>query len=407
MSHCETPGLLPIEQALQQQNAQLSPITETESIAIAEAHGRIIAEDIRARINVPGADNSAMDGYAIKAYESHKPLKIVGQALAGHPYEKTLQEGQAVRIMTGAAVPKGADSVIMQESTMQNDGVLTCTKNVTHGQCIRKAGEDIKANSIVVSNRVKLTAAHLSLLASIGVPKVTVFRKLKVALIATGDELILPGNELKDGEIYESNRTGLMAMLSKLPVDVIDFGIIKDSLVATRNIFLKANEQCDWIISSGGVSVGDADFVKQVLDELGEVNFWRVAIKPGKPYAFGQLGKAWFSGLPGNPVSSFVTFMQLVLPSLQIMSGGSWSPPQTYKAVIQTSIKRRAGRTEFQRATMSNDENGMLQVIPKGKQGSGIMNSFTDANCLLIIPAEVSHIVKGELVTIQPLESLL
>lgn len=407
MSHCETPGLMPIEQALAQQNERVHPITETEDVALAQAYGRIIAQDITASINVPGIDNSAMDGFALKAHESNKPLSIVAQVFAGHPYKKTLQEGETVRIMTGAPVPEGADAVIMQEDTVVNDGVLTCKAEVDKGQCIRKAGEDIRSGSVVVARGTRLTAAHLSLLASIGIANVSTFRKLKIAVIATGDELVLPGNQINDGEIYESNRTGLMAMLQKLPVEIIDLGIVKDDLEATRSAFQNASKQCDWIISSGGVSVGDADFVKQVLDEIGEVSFWKVAIKPGKPYAFGRLGTACFSGLPGNPVSSFVTFAQLVLPSLQIMSGANWIEPQTYKAVLQGSIKRRAGRMEFQRAKMWNDENGMLQVTPKGKQGSGIMNSFTNANCFLVIPADVSCIDNGEFVRVQPLENFL
>ena len=334
-------------------------------------------------------------------------MKIVAQVLAGHPFSGQIQNGEAVRIMTGAPVPAGANAVIMQEETRIEEDTLFCTADVREGQCIRKAGEDIQEGSIVLSKGTLITAAHLSLLASIGVAKVKVFRKLKIAVLATGDELVIPGNPLSPGEIYESNRTGLIAMLKKLPVEVVDFGIVKDNLEETRNAFQQASRECDWVISSGGVSVGDADFVKQVLSELGEINFWKVAIKPGKPYAFGKLGNAWFSGLPGNPVSCFITFMQLVSPTLKILSGDIYTPPQTYQATLTTDIRRRAGRTEFQRATMWNEYDGKLMVKPKGKQGSGIMNSFTDANCFLIIPAETSLLEAGELVSVLPIDNVL
>jgi molybdopterin molybdotransferase len=398
---------MPIEQALRKQNELIKAISDVDQVDLADAFKRIIAEDVTAPLNVPGANNSAMDGFALKAEDSAQPLKIVAQVLAGHPFSGQIQNGEAVRIMTGAPVPAGANAVIMQEETRIEEDTLFCKADVREGQCIRKAGEDIQEGSIVLPKGTLITAAHLSLLASIGVAKVKVFRKLKIAVLATGDELVIPGNPLSPGEIYESNRTGLIAMLQKLPVEVVDFGIVKDNLEETRNAFQQASRECDWVISSGGVSVGDADFVKQVLGELGEINFWKVAIKPGKPYAFGKLGNAWFSGLPGNPVSCFITFMQLVSPTLQILSGDNYTPPQTYQATLTTDIRRRAGRTEFQRATMWNEYDGKLMVKPKGKQGSGIMNSFTDANCFLIIPAETSLLEAGELVSVLPIDNLL
>lgn len=407
MSHCDFPGLMPIEDALAQQNAHITPLSEIQRVSLTEASNRVLARDIIAPLQVPGADNSAMDGYALRAKDCNLPLDIVGEALAGHPYTGQLKPGQAIRIMTGAPVPAGADSVIMQEQTKVTATELVCNAPVRQGQCVRKAGEDIERGSTIVKQGECLNAAHLSLLASVGIAEVEVIRKVKVALLATGDELVLPGQSLTGGQIFESNRSGLKAMLQKLPVDIVDFGIVPDDLEATRATFVKASAECDWVISSGGVSVGDADFVKQVLDELGKIDFWKVAIKPGKPYAFGSLGNSYFSGLPGNPVSSFVTFLQLVMPSLVLLSGANYQPPLRFQARLGADIKRRAGRTEFQRATMWNDDKGQLNVAPKGKQGSGIMNSFTNANCFLIIPSDVASLSKGDLVTIQPFDQLL
>lgn len=408
MSHCDFPGLMPIKHALELQNDIINVITDTTQVPLDKAANRILAQDVVATMQVPGEDNSAMDGYAIKTADSKAPIKIIGEALAGHPFSGELQTGQGIRIMTGAPVPIGADAVIMQEQTQVTDSTLICQADVKVGQSIRRAGEDIGHGSIIVKQGEQLSAAHLSLLASVGISEVEVYRKLKVAVMATGDELVLPGaGPLQPGQIFESNRAGLIAMLRKLPVDIVDFGIVPDDLDATRQAFLQASRDCDWVISSGGVSVGDADYVKQVLDEVGNIDFWKVAIKPGKPYAFGTLGQAYFSGLPGNPVSSFVTFLQLVLPSLTILSGATWQEAVNFQAKLTTAIKRRAGRTEFQRAIMWNDESGQLCVAPKGKQGSGIMNSFTNANCFLVIPADIASINEGDEVTIQPFSSLL
>ena len=407
MSHCEAPGLMPLDEALKQQLNQIHPVQDVECVQLKQATNRIIAEDVEAQLHVPPCDNSAMDGYALIANDWQQPINIVGEALAGHPYEGQLQSGQAVRIMTGAAIPAGADAVVMQEQTQVNDNILHCTAQVHSGQSIRRAGEDICKGDVIVAKGQRLRAAQLALLASVGINTVTVYRKLKVAVMATGDELKEPGTELQAGEIYESNRTGLIAMLEKLPVEVVDLGIVEDSLDATKRALSKASKQCDWVLSSGGVSVGDADFVKQALDELGEINFWKVAIKPGKPYAYGQLGQSYFSGLPGNPVSSFVTFLQLVLPCLQTLSGETLLPALTLNATLKGQVKRRAGRTEFQRAFMYNNDQGQLIVEAKGKQGSGIMNSFTNANCFLVIPANTANIAEGELVCVQPFNELL
>ncbi|BDX06889.1 gephyrin-like molybdotransferase Glp [Planctobacterium marinum] len=407
MSVCDAPGLLPIEDALTQQTAQIRPLQETEVVDLKDAAGRIVAEDVISEVNVPPHDNSAMDGYALRAADAKNSLQIIGQSLAGHAFSSPVTEGQALRLMTGSPVPQGADTVIMQEQTEVIGRKLRCLKIPQQGTNIRRKGEDIQQGSVVVNKGVRLSAPHLSLLASIGHSKITVVRKINIAVMATGDELVVPGTELQSGQIYESNRIGIITILQKLGCNVIDLGIIPDELETTRNAFTEAAKQCDWVITSGGVSVGDADFVKPVLEELGEINFWKVAIKPGKPYAFGKLGSAFFSGLPGNPVSSFVTLIQLVIPCLKYLAGETSAPQFSLKAKLMKDIRRAPGRTEYLRARAWQNEQGELCVLPQPKQGSGIMNSFTQANCFVVVAADCAYHDKDTMVNIQLFDELL
>ena len=407
MSMCDSPGLLAVEKALAQQLAQISPLQDIEVVDLKDAAGRVLAEDVESELNVPPHDNSAMDGYALRSSDAANPLQIVGQSLAGHAFDGQISENQAIRIMTGSPLPEGADTVIMQEQADVMGNVVLCQKIPKQGDNIRRKGEDIQQGAVVVSKGTKLAAPHLSLLASIGQSAVTVYRKIKVAVMATGDELVVPGEELKSGQIYESNRIAIISILEKLGCNVVDSGIIPDELNATRNAFASASVNCDWVITSGGVSVGDADFVKPVLEELGQINFWKVAIKPGKPYAFGKLGNAFFSGLPGNPVSSLVTLIQLVIPCLKYMAGETIEPVLSLKAKLMRDIKRGAGRTEYLRARAWQNEQGELCVLPQPKQGSGIMNSFTQANCFIVVAADCAQHSQGTLVDIQLFDELL
>ena len=312
MEPCGAPETLSIEQALAKQNNAIDAVTDVEQVVLLDSFGRVIAESIIAPINVPRFDNSMMDGFALKAADSQQPLKIVSQVPAGHSFCHTLSRtAKPLKFSTGAPLPNGADAaVIMQEETSTENTLLICNTKVKVGQCIRKAGEDIEMGTILVTKGTVITAAHLSLLASVGVTSVNVFRKLKVAILATGDELVEPATPLTSGKFTKVIKPASIAMLQKLPVEILDFGIVKDDLEEIRQAFRQASQTCDWIISSGGVSVGDADFVKQILREQGNRKLLKVAIKPGRPYAFGRVGDAWFSGLPGNPVSSFITFMQ-------------------------------------------------------------------------------------------------
>ncbi|MEP2650901.1 MAG: gephyrin-like molybdotransferase Glp, partial [Paraglaciecola sp.] len=315
---CDTPGLLPVETAISNMLKSVPPILESERVDIEDALGRVLSDDVLSEIDVPPADNSAMDGYALRGGDLSKTehLTLVGTALAGSPYDALVSSGQCIRIMTGAVIPQGADSVVMQENTEVDGKRITFKQKPSVGNSVRKAGEDIKKGQIVIGKGTRVNAANLALLASIGVSEVAVIRRVKVALIATGDELTPVGQPLQKGAIYESNRYALSALLHSFPVEVLDFGIIKDNKEELRTTFEQAGNHCDLVLSCGGVSVGEADYVKDILDELGTINFWKVAIKPGKPFSFGQLGNAWFCGLPGNPVSSYVTFETLVTPLL-------------------------------------------------------------------------------------------
>jgi molybdopterin molybdotransferase len=255
----------------------------------------------------------------------------------------------------------------------------------------------------VVAKGTQIGPAHLALIASIGIAEVAVSRQLKIGLIATGDELTSPGQPLAAGAIYESNRYALKALLNDFPVEFFDFGIVKDNKADLTAIFEQAGAHCDLVMSCGGVSVGDADYVKEILDELGTVNFWKVAIKPGKPFAFGQLGNAWFCGLPGNPVSSYVTFVQLVAPVLHKLSGQTFSPVQHFVAKAACIIKKRPGRADYQRGIFYRDEQGELWVKPNGKQGSGVMSSIANANCFIVLEQQANDVAQGAYVNIQPL----
>jgi len=401
---CDAPGLLPIQSAIEKMSEQICPIVESEQVELDEALGKVLSQHVVADINVPPRDNSAMDGYAMRCEDlkGNDQLLLVGKALAGAPFTGKIKAGECIRIMTGALIPEGADSVVMQENTTVDDNKVTFKQQPEFGNSVRKAGEDIQQGQIVVTKGTKLTAAHLALIASVGVAQVTVCRQLKVALIATGDELTPAGTPLVEGAIYESNRVVLKALLRGFACEVFDFGIIKDDKKSLTEVFTQAGSLCDLVLTCGGVSVGDADFVKEILDQLGTINFWKVAIKPGKPFAFGKLGNAWFCGLPGNPVSSYVTFEKLVTAVLQQMNGQTSIPSAYFVAKAATVIRKRPGRTDYQRGIFYRDEQEQLWVKPNGKQGSGIMSSIANANCYMWLEQEAGDVQQGDSVKIQP-----
>jgi len=398
---CNAPGLLPVETAISNMLSAINFDKAAETISIMHSVGRVLASDIKSNINVPAHDNSAMDGYALCLSEGLTTYQQVGSVFAGQTFKNTLTPGQCVRIMTGAALPPGANAVVMQENASVDNDKITFTGHIELNNNVRFAGEDIAKNSVVFKAGRKLKAVDVGLLASIGINQVSVYETLKVAVFSTGDELIEPGNALPAGAIYESNRAVILSELNDNNIEVIDLGIIADDKTLIKNTFLKANEQADAVISSGGVSVGEADFTKEVLNEIGDIHFWKIAMKPGKPFAFGKLPNSYFFGLPGNPVSAAVTLERLVKPALTKLSGNEHTAKLRLKATTTTLIKKRPGRTDFQRGIASTDENNNLLVTPINKQGSGVLSSLSHANCLIVVPAESGNIAKDETVEIE------
>ncbi|HEY0892255.1 MAG TPA: gephyrin-like molybdotransferase Glp [Cellvibrio sp.] len=406
MDHCVQPGLLPIDEALVRICNQLTPVQETETIVLHAALDRVLAAPIAAPINVPASDNSAMDGYAVRARDCTATLSVIGQSLAGHPFNGAIGPQQAVRIMTGALVPAGADTVVMQENVQRTGEQITLTQIPEASENIRRAGEDITLGSQVLAAGQRLSALDIGLLASLGIAQVTVVRRLRVAILTTGDELLPAGAAPEPGKIYDSNRPLLNALLTRMPVDLIDLGIIADDPSALRKAFNTAMQWADVVISTGGVSVGDADYTKDVLAELGEIDFWKIAMKPGKPFAFGRLGQGWFFGLPGNPVSTAVTYHQLVVPGLRHLAGETISPQQTLSAIASQALKKQPGRTDFQRGILSNN-NGVNTVISAGLQSSGVLSAMAKANCYIRLEAERGSVAEGETVSVIPFDGFI
>ena len=405
------PKSLSADAALEQILSGVSRIKGIEKIAIRETLNRILAEDIRSRINVPSGTNSAMDGYAVNSGDipasGSAGLKVLGTAWAGKPFEGRLNPGSCVRIMTGAIMPDGADTVIIQEDVQPGDTGIIIDGSTRQGDNVRQAGEDIAVGDLILKRGRRLNPADIGLIASLGIAEVCVVRRLRVAFFSTGDELRSIGETLSDGAIYDSNRYTLYGMLEKMGADIIDMGVIKDDLVALEEAFSIAAANADVLITSGGVSVGEADYVKEILAKLGRVDFWKVAIKPGRPLAFGRVGDAVFFGLPGNPVSVMVTFYEFVQPALRKMIGEDDTGILTLKARCDSRLKKRPGRVEYQRGILRRDGDGNLAVVKTGAQGSGILTSMSQANCFIILPIDSGGVEPGTVVDIQPFSGLV
>jgi molybdopterin molybdotransferase len=405
-----TAGLISLEDAQQKMLQQLTPISDSLNVSLFEAAGRITAKPINSPLDVPSFDNSAMDGYAVRLADitSDRVFPIAGKAFAGTPFDGEWPVGSAIRIMTGAPIPTGCDAVVMQEQTEQRDGGVVITAPVQDGQNIRRIGEDIQAGKQVLDAGVRLGAAELPLLASLGIAEVSVLRKLRVAIFSTGDELQAVGQPLAAGQIYDTNRFTVALMLNKLGCEVIDLGVIADDQAALRSAFTEADRLADVVISTGGVSVGEADFTRSMLEELGAITFWKLAIKPGKPFAFGRLASSWFCGLPGNPVSAAVTFYQLVQPLLATLTGQTTRiMPLRQRARATQRLKKSPGRLDFQRAIFSRGDDGMLEVRSTGAQGSHVFSSFALANCFVVLERERGNVEPGEWVEIEAFNNLL
>jgi len=388
MSVCDHPDLISIESALAILLADATAITDTCRVDLMEADDRILAQDVHSPVAHPPADNSAMDGYAIRYQDLNDVhwFRVAHRILAGDAATDTLESGCCARIMTGAALPPGADTVVMQENASLNDaGWIEFTRLPAAHDNVRHRGEEIQQGDPVFKRGRRLRPADLGLLASLGFADIEVIRPLTVGLIATGDELCQPGQPLPDGHIYESNRYALTAMLKRLGCQVLDLGIVPDDKDELRTAFQHADHSCDLVMTSGGVSVGEADFCRDILDELGSINLWRLAIKPGKPFAFGTLPDSRYVGLPGNPVSAMVTFHQLVVPLIHAMTGVTQEAAPVLTATLDEAVRKRPGRVDFQRGHVYHDEQGQLRVTPHKRQGSSLLTTISQSNAYLLL----------------------
>ncbi|WP_318442368.1 molybdopterin molybdotransferase MoeA [Photobacterium leiognathi] len=404
MGCCDVPGLMPVETAINNILEQVSPLTKTSTVALADAMGLVLAQDILSPINVPPFANSAMDGYALRAEDltNTDTLVLAGKSFAGIPFKGECQAGQCIRIMTGAEMPAGTDTVIMQEETAVNGDNITFNIKPKANDNVRPIGDDVSLGETVLVTGTRLTAREMPLLASLGIAQVEAFHRPKVAFFSTGDELRPVGETLEAGQIYDSNRYGIRALLEKFGCEVLDLGIIPDCPEKLRDAFLKGSTEADVLITSGGVSVGEADYTKDILDQEGQIGFWKIAMKPGKPFAFGKINNAWFCGLPGNPVSAMLTLYQLVQPMLAKLAGNSqYQPPVRVKAKATTLFKKRPGRTDFQRGIYSINAEGQFEVATTGNQGSGAFSSMHLANCFVVLEQERGRVQAGEDVTIE------
>ncbi len=403
------PNSLAFDEAAKRIFHMLTPLQAYEVVDIRTALNRTLFEAVASTIDVPAFTNSAMDGYAVRYsdVQAQTPLKIIGKSFAGKPFDGQVNAGEAVRIMTGASMPKGADTVIMQEHVATEGDKLRISGNHKVGQNIRKKGEDLQIGATALEKGRKLNAADIGLLASMGISQVKVTRRLRVAFFSTGDELKNLGESLQTGQIYDSNRYTSYCMLRQLSCETLDMGIVPDQPAAIEQAFKTAAQNADVLITSGGVSVGEADFVKTTLEKLGRVNFWKIAMKPGRPLAVGKLGQCYFFGLPGNPVSAMVTFYQLVQPALRYLMGQSITENAYLTVKCITPLKKRPGRIEFQRGILFRDENGELVVKTTGNQGSHVLSSMSQANCFIVLAPDCDGVAANSYVKVQTLGNLM
>lgn len=395
----------------------LNPVADNEQRPIRQTLGRVIAADIVSPSNVPNYNNSAMDGYAFNSQhivlDGVTQLKVIGTAYAGKAFSGEVSQGECVRIMTGAAMPDGTDTVVVQEkvsveNTASSETYIRFSEAPKPRMNVRYAGEDLKQGQTVLATGHLMRPADLGLIASLGIADVVVYRKLKVAFFSTGDELVSIGSPIETGQVYDSNRYTLYGMLTRLGVEIIDLGAIPDNPELLETTLLKAANQADVVITSGGVSVGEADYMKLLLEKHGQVMFWKIAMKPGRPLAYGKVGNAHYFGLPGNPVAVMVTFYQFVREAmLRLMGQSNPAALPTFNIECTQPVRKLTGRTEFQRGLLFYDTDGVWRVKPTGAQGSALLSSMSAANCFIVLDETVGNLEAGALVQVQMLDGIV
>ncbi|HKC43384.1 MAG TPA: gephyrin-like molybdotransferase Glp [Burkholderiales bacterium] len=405
------PDALPVDKARAAIRSFVAPIAVNERVAVRASLGRVLGEDIVSPVNVPGHDNAAMDGWAVRGSDLQPDgataLREVGTAYAGRKFAGEVRPGECVRVMTGAVMPGSTDTVVIQEvCRAEGDRVIVPPGQKT-GQNRRLAGEDLALGRMVMRAGQLVRPAELGLLASLGFAEVAVRRKPRVAFFSTGDELCSVGAALKEGEVYDSNRYTIYGMLARLGVDLIDMGVVRDEPAALERAFAQAAAGADAIVTSGGVSVGEADFTRALLGKLGEVLFWKIAMRPGRPMAFGRIGDAYFFGLPGNPVAVMVTFYEFVRDALLALSGRTddFALP-VLRVPCASALRKKPGRTEYQRGIVARDGDGQWTVRITGGQGSGVLRSMSEANCFIVLEHGRGDVAPGDLVSVQLMDGL-
>lgn len=404
--------LLPVDDAIAMLAARLSAVEESEAVKLAEADGRVLAHDLVAPLSLPPFTNSAVDGYALRGEElpaiEEKAFTVVGRVQAGAPADAAPQEGQAVRVFTGAPMPAGADTVFMQEDVRLDDaGRVVLPTGLKRGANVRPAGEDVAAGQTVLKAGHRLRPQDVALAAALGFTRLELRRRIKVAVFSTGNEIVAPGERRGPAQLFDSNRFMLMAMLARLGCEVDDLGILRDDLELTAARLRDAAATHDLILASGGVSTGEADFVKAAVESVGTLVFWRMAIKPGRPVAMGVIAGKPFIGLPGNPVASFVTFAHIARPAIAALAGMTPRPALAVPLRAAFSYRKKEGRREYVRASLRMSEGGILEAAKFPREGAGLLSSLVETDGLVELGEETTTVAPGETVAFLPYSALL
>jgi molybdopterin molybdotransferase len=399
------PNALNVEEALSRILKSIAIKKDSELVPLKESYGRVLAKDIKSNQDIPNYKNSAMDGYAVYMDDTNANnkyiFKCIGESFAGRPYNKNVKINEAVKVMTGGLVPKNCNAVVMKEVVKNIDDKIVINANIFKDQNIRFPGEDIKKNATVLLKGKQIDDIDMGVLASLGKVKIPVYSKPVIGFFSTGDELVSIDTKIKKTQVYDSNRYLLHGLLQKYPIKIKDFGVVKDKLISVEKKLVQASNECDLLLTTGGVSVGDADFIKSALEKLGKVNFWKIAVKPGRPLAFGKIKKCFFFGLPGNPVSVVVTFNLFVSEAIRKMTGQKNNSSLSLNAKLQSEIKKRKGRKEYKRGILTIKD-GEFFVKSSGAQGSNILSSLKDANCYIELAENIDKIKEGQNVKVIP-----